>query len=89
MLITLFVLLIGPLNYWWLKRAKRLHLMVLTVPLAAIVTTAGLAAYAVLADGFDTKVRLYSYTTLDQRTGDAACWARLSYYSGLAPGTDW
>ena len=34
-LITLFVLLIGPLNYWLLKRAKRLHLMVLTVPLAA------------------------------------------------------
>ncbi len=85
-LITLFVLLIGPLNYWLLKRAKRLHLMVLTVPLAALVTTLALFGYAILADGFDTRVRAQSFTTLDQRTGEAACWARLSYYSGLAPG---
>src|SRR5262249_26323111 len=45
-LITLFVLLIGPANYWFLKRAKRLHLMVLTVPLAAGITTLALFAYA-------------------------------------------
>jgi hypothetical protein len=85
-LITLFVLLIGPLNYWWLKRAKRLHLMVLTVPLAAAVTTAGLFAYAIVADGFDTRVRAHSYTRLDQQSGDAVCWTRLSYYAGLSPG---
>ncbi len=85
-LITLFVLLIGPVNYWFLKRVKRLHLMVLTVPLAALVTTLALFAYAILADGFDTRVRAQSFTTLDQRTGEAACWTRLSYYSGLAPG---
>ena len=79
-LITLFVLLIGPINYWLLKRAKRLHLMVLTVPAAALVTTLALFGYAILADGFDTRVRAQSFTTLDQRTGEAACWARLSYY---------
>lgn len=85
-LITLFVLLIGPLNYWWLKRAKRLHLMVLTVPLAAAVTTAALFGYAIVADGFDTRVRAHSYTKLDQKVGEAVCWSRLSYYSGLSPG---
>lgn len=85
-LITLFVLLIGPVNYWLLKRAKRLHLLVLTVPLAALVTTVALFGYAIVADGFDTRVRAQSFTTLDQSTGEAACWARLSYYSGLAPG---
>jgi hypothetical protein len=85
-LITLFVLLIGPANYWFLKRFRRLHLLVLTVPLAAILTTAALFAYAVLADGFSTTVRAHSVTTLDQRTGEAACWSRLSYYSGMAPG---
>ena len=85
-LITLFVLLIGPVNYWFLKRFKRLHLMVLTVPLAAIVTTAALFGYAIVADGFDSRVRAQSFTTLDQQTGEAACWTRLSYYSGLAPG---
>jgi hypothetical protein len=37
--ITLFVLGIGPLNYWLLRRRKRLHLMVLTVPLSAAAVT--------------------------------------------------
>ncbi len=85
-LITVFVLIIGPLNYWALKRFKRLHLMVLTVPLAATLTTLALFGYAIVADGFATRVRAQSYTTLDQKTGEAACWTRLSYYSGLAPG---
>jgi hypothetical protein len=85
-LITVFVLLIGPVNYWLLRRYKRIHLMVLTVPLAAVVTTLALFAYAIVADGFASRVRARSFTTLDQRTGDAASWTWLSYYSGLAPG---
>jgi hypothetical protein len=85
-LITLFVLLIGPVNYWLLKRSGRLHLLVLTVPLAAVLMTSALFGYAILSDGFGTTVRAQSLTTLDQRTGEAACWSRLSYYSGLAPG---
>jgi hypothetical protein len=85
-LITLFVLVIGPLNYWLLKRFHRRHLLVVTVPLAALVTTAALFGYAITADGFSTSVRAYSITKLDQRTGDATCWTRLSYYAGMAPG---
>lgn len=84
-LITLFVLIIGPLNYWLLKRYKRLQLIVLSVPIAAGLATGALFAYAIVSDGFATTVRVRSYTTLDQRNGDAACWARLSYYSGIAP----
>jgi len=85
-LISLFVIVIGPLNYWLLKRFKRLQLLVLTVPLAAAAMTAALFAYAIVSDGFATTVRARSYTTLDQRTGEAASWAQLSYYAGLAPG---
>ncbi len=84
-LITLFVLVIGPLNFWLLKRTNRLHLLILTVPLVALALTSGLFAYAMLSDGLSTTVRVRSYTTLDQRTSEAACWARLSYYSSLAP----
>jgi hypothetical protein len=78
-------LLIGPVNYWLLKRFKRLQLLVLTVPLAAGLATAALFAYAIVSDGFSTTVRLRSFTMLDQRTGEAASWARMSYYSGIAP----
>jgi hypothetical protein len=45
-----------------------------------------LFGYALLSDGLSTTARVRSFTTLDQTTGEAACWARLSYYAGLAPG---
>jgi hypothetical protein len=84
-LITMFVLAIGPINYWLLKRWNRPHLMVLTVPITAALVTLALFSYAVLSDGFRSTVRVRSFLSLDQRTGEAACWARLSYYAGLAP----
>lgn len=84
-LITLFVLLIGPVNYWFLKRSGRLHLLILTVPLAALLVTLALFGYAIVGDGFSAKLRAVSYTALDQRAGEATSWARLSYYAGLAP----
>ncbi len=84
-LITLFVLAIGPLNYLLLRRWKSLHLLVVTVPVSAAAVTLALFAYAMVADGLGTRVRARSVTQIDQRTGHAACWARLSYYAGLSP----
>jgi hypothetical protein len=84
-LITAFVLAIGPLNYFWLRRRGKLHLLVVLVPLAALTVTFGLFGYAIVADGLDTRVRARTYTQIDQRAGRAVCWSRLSYYAGLAP----
>lgn len=84
-LITLFVVVIGPVNYWILKRNGRLHLFLFTVPAAAVVTAVGLLAYALVADGLSTRLRARSLTRLDQRSGEAVRLARLSYYTGLAP----
>lgn len=85
-LITVFVLAIGPLNYFWLRRRGQLHLLVVFVPLAALAVTLSLFGYALVADGLDVRVRARTYTQIDQRTGQAACWSRVSYYAGLAPG---
>jgi hypothetical protein len=84
-LITAFVVVMGPLNYWLLKRANRLHLMLISVPAVALVLTLGLFAYAFLSDGLSTQARVHSFTSLDQRSGEAATWSRISYYAGLAP----
>jgi len=84
-LITLFVLAIGPLNYWLLRRWGRIHLLVVTIPGSAALVTFLLFAYALVSDGLGTRVRVRSVTYLDQRRGQAACWSRLSYYAGLAP----
>jgi hypothetical protein len=85
LLITLFVAAIGPANYWLLRRWKRLHLLVVTVPAGALAVTAVLLGYALATDGLGVRVRARSVTVLDQRQGRAACWARLSYYAGLSP----
>ena len=84
-LISLFVVAIGPLNYFMLRRKGRLHLLVVTVPLSAVVATGGLVGYAALAEGFDTRVRVRSFTYLDQARGEAACWSRQTYFAGVAP----
>ena len=84
-LLTLFVLAIGPLNYFLLRRFRRLNLLVITIPAGAVLVTAGLFAYAVIADGFSTRVRIRSATLIDQQHGRAVCWSRMCYYAGLAP----
>ncbi len=85
LLITLFVLAIGPVNYWLLKRRGRLPLMLVTVPVAAVAATLLLFSYGILTEGFSVCVRARSITLLDQTNGEATCWARLSYYAGIAP----
>jgi hypothetical protein len=84
-LITLFVVGIGPVNYWLLYRKGRLHLLLFTVPAAAILVSLSLVAYAVVADGFDAYLRARSFTQLDQAHDRAVTWARLSYYAGMTP----
>ena len=84
-LITLFVVIIGPVNYFLLRRWGRLHLLLVIVPASAALVTVALFGYALFADGLGTRVRVRSVTQLDQRRGEAVCWSRLSYYAGLAP----
>ena len=85
-LITLFVVVIGPVNYFLLRRLRRLHLLVVTVPVSAAAVTLALFAYAILNDGLGTRARVRSITQINQQTGRTECWARLSYYCGLTPG---
>jgi len=84
-LISLFVLVIGPVNYFLLRRWKRLHLLVLTIPAGAMLVTGALFGYALIADGLGVKLRARSLTLIDQRRRDEVCWARLSYYAGMSP----
>lgn len=84
-LISLFVIVIGPVNYYLLRHWRRLYLLVVTVPVCAAVVTGVLLTYAIVADGLGTRVRVRSVTWLDQRHGEAVCWSRLSYYAGLTP----
>ena len=84
-LMSLFVLGIGPVNYFFLKGREKLPLLLLTIPVAAAVTTLLLLIYGFASEGFGTMVRARSFTLLDQKANAAVCWSRLSYFAGMAP----
>lgn len=84
-LMTLFTIVIGPLNYFLLRRRKRTYLLLLTIPAIAFVTSLTLFVYSTLAYGFEVASRSRSLTVLDQRTNTAVSLGRISLFAGIAP----
>lgn len=84
-LISLFVVVIGPVNYFFLQQRRKLFLLLLTVPLGAGVITFALFSYALVSDGLGVRLRARSLTSIDQTNGRTVSWSRQSYYAGLAP----
>lgn len=84
-LVTMFVLVVGPLSYFVLRAYGRTQLLALTAPVLSALFTLCLFAYATLADGFGTQTRVRSLSIVDQPRGEAVTWGRHTYYSGLAP----
>ena len=85
LLVSLFAAVIGPVNYILLGRVRRLYLLLITVPVGAALITVALFSYAVLTDGLGVRLRTRSFTDLDQTTGQAAGFARQSYYASISP----
>jgi hypothetical protein len=85
LLVSLFAVVIGPINYLLLDRSRRLYLLLVTVPVGAVLVTASLFAFAVVSDGLTMRLRIRSFADLDQQTGRAAVWSRQSYYAAIAP----
>jgi hypothetical protein len=84
-LITLFAVLIGPVNYFYLRRKRLLWLLLVTVPATALVTSVLLVGYSVAAHGFGIRSRIRSLTVLDQKSHSAVTVARLALFAGVAP----
>jgi hypothetical protein len=84
-LITVFAVLIGPVNYFYLRRKRLLWLLLVTVPATALVSSVLLVGYSVAAHGFSIRSRIRSLTVLDQKSHRAVTVARLALFAGLAP----
>jgi hypothetical protein len=84
-LISIFAIVIGPVNYFVVWRRKQLYLLVLTIPVIAFLTSGALFGYAVIADGFGVQSRLRSFTVLDQHSKTAVSFNRISLYAGIVP----
>ena len=85
-LITLFVLLVGPVFYFLFQQSGRLYLLLVAVPLLAIFAVLSLVAYATISDGFSIQGRINSLTRIDHRAALATHHSRSSFYAGISPG---
>ena len=85
-ILIVFSVLIGPINYWLLWRARRQVLLVLTTPLISAIFILLLAGYVVAGEGVGVRGRAISFTMLDQARKQAATRASTSLYAaGMAP----
>ena len=85
LLILLFVLVIGPVNYIYFRRRQRLHLILLTIPLLSFLACASLLVYAVFMDGFGISTRMRSLTVIDPATGSFNSYSRHQMFGGSVP----
>lgn len=83
LLITLFTIVIGPVNYIYFKRRRQLALLLISVPILAFSTTILLVTYSVVAHGFGVKSRVRSITVLDQQSNTAVTTTRQAMYAGM------
>ena len=83
---TLFVIVIGPLCYFVLRRYHRLYLLYFFAPALALLVTTSLFAYALAVDGTRTKTRIRQISWIDPSGGSVLEQSRQTYYSVF--GTD-
>lgn len=85
-ILVIFSVLIGPLNYWLLWRARRQVLLVLTTPLVSAIFILVLGGYVLAGEGVGVRGRAVTFTMLDQVRKQAATRASASLYAaGMAP----
>ena len=85
-ILIVFSLIVGPVNYWFLKRKGQQVLLVLTAPLVSAVFILLLAGYVIAGEGIGVRGRVVSFTMLDQVRHQAATRASVSLYAaGMAP----
>lgn len=86
LVILLFSITIGPVNFFLLRRAKRPMLALVTVPAIGFGTTLLMFGYAIVHDGFGVRGVERSWTLLDQANREAATVVTRSLFAGLSPG---
>lgn len=85
-LLLVFALVMGPVNFLYVRRTKRPLLLLATVPAIALVTSLGLLSYGIMAEGLDVKVLTKSWSVIDQRTQQSTSAEVRNLFAGSSPG---
>jgi len=83
---TFFMLFVGPLAYFVLRRLDKLYLLYFVAPLAALLISGGLFAFAIISDGLGTKLRIHQWVWIDTVNKVEIQQDRSTYYSALGGG---
>ena len=86
MLVSLFMFVIGPVSYFYLRRHNRLAYQLWVVPVLSAITCLTLLGFNLIREGVTTKVRTIALVHLDQKLNRAAAYTHRSIYSALRPG---
>lgn len=82
----LFVILIGPVNYLWLKRRGREPWILVTTPALSFAFCVVVVLFITLNEGWHSRGRAFGVTLLDQEAGHlAATRAWSDVYAPIAP----
>jgi hypothetical protein len=81
MILLLFSMVIGPLNFYFLRTRGQSALIVLTAPVLSAVFVLLIATYVVAGEGFGVHVRATTLTVLDQGRQAAATRGSASMYA--------
>lgn len=85
-LLVLFALIIGPLNFFLVKRSGRPGLLLLTIPFLALFCSALLLVYGIFYQGLGIQSGSKTLTVLDQRGHRASTVEGRLFFAGLSPG---
>lgn len=83
--ISLFAILIGPVNYYLLAKRKRQGFLLITIPAISLLTSLAMFAYSFAAHGISVRSRVRSVTWIDQGNQSAVSVARIAWFAGFAP----
>ncbi len=82
----LFVIIVGPLNFFVLSLKKKKILLIWTIPAISLFTCTAVFLYAVFSEGLDSDVRISAFTILDQSKHEAVTLGLAGYYCRMTPG---
>ena len=83
--IMAYLLAVGPVTFFLLKRKHKLNLMFVVVPFISVLFCSSILGYAIFSEGFETRVNMFTVTSLDQRSGRQTTSSIAHVYSGITP----
>jgi hypothetical protein len=86
LILIVFSILIGPVNYWFFRRRGQQALVVLSAPLISALFIVLLAGYVLAGEGLGVRGRAVTFTMLDEARRQAVTRASISLYAaGMTP----